>query len=480
MPTTTLSQQFARFAAGAHARATGSRLFACLRDLDANQRVSADELRAVSNRRLRAIIQHAYAHVPYYRRVFDERGLTPTDIATHEDLPLLPVLTKQVIRDHYTELHAVPRPPRTSESCTGGSTGETTKFLATKEMRDWHDAAKLRAWDWAGYQLGTPLALLWGSPYDVAKYNSLPGRLRRLCNRELLLSAGALSEATCDAYIDGMRRAKVRGLHGYAGATYALARHCVDKGIDDIRLDFVLTAAETLFDHRRQTIEQAFGCSVFDHYGSRETALVSHECPEHGGYHVSIDTGIIEVVRDGKPVGPGEMGSVIVTGFHTRAMPLIRYEIGDVAVAADAPCPCGRPFPTLKSVEGRLSDMIVLRDGRVISPMFTVGLLFPDPEGNWGGDSDELDHVHQHQVVQESYDEFTVRLVLRDGFAIDRYRYIEGNLQRAFGEQVRVTVEQVAEIPATGSGKRQPIMSKVASSLRSPVTPGENPALPSS
>ncbi|MBN2309034.1 MAG: phenylacetate--CoA ligase family protein [Candidatus Hydrogenedentes bacterium] len=470
----------AEWAARTHAWATGSRLFACWRELEAAERLSADELQALSNRRLRETLRYAYAHVPYYRRVFDERGLVPDDIASAADLPLLPVLTKRIIRDEYAALHADPQPPDAYESSTGGSTGEALKFRATRELHDWHNAAKLRAWKWAGYRMGTPLALLWGSPYDVAKFRSLKGRLRRLCNRERLLSAHALSDAICEQYVErmrrtgvrrtgvrgtGVRRSNVRALHGYAGAVYALARLCLNKGIDDIRLDFVLTTAETVFDYRRAAIEEAFGCRVFDHYGSRETSMVSQECGEHGGYHVSIDNGIIEIVRDGQPVGPGETGSVLVTGFHNRAMPLIRYEIGDVAVAADKPCGCSLPFPTFKSVEGRVSDMIVLRDGRVISPMFVIGLLFPNPEGNWGGGSEELDHVDQYQVVQEDYDAFTVRLVLKDGYPLERYRYIEGNLQRSLAPGIRVRLEQAESIAPTDSGKRRPVMSRVPSPL---------------
>ena len=102
-------------AARAHAWATGSRLFACYRELQANQRLSADELRAHSNRNLRKTIAHAHEHVPYYRRLFRERGLEPRAIRTVDDLPLLPVLTKQIIRSHFDELHPVPLPK-------GGST----------------------------------------------------------------------------------------------------------------------------------------------------------------------------------------------------------------------------------------------------------------------------------------------------------------------------------------------------------------------
>jgi phenylacetate-CoA ligase len=272
-----------------------------------------------------------------------------------------------------------------------------------------------------------------------------------------------LSDTTCREYIDRIRRSAVRGIHGYANAVYRLATYCMDHDIDDIRLDFVLTTAETLFDPWRPVIEQAFHCRVFDHYGSRETSLVSHECPRHDGYHVSIDTGIIELVRNGNPVGPGEAGDVLVTEFHNHAMPLIRYEIGDVAVASPAPFSCcSLPFPTIHAIEGRTNDMITLRDGRVVNPILLVTLLSPNAKKNFGRPCPELRHVDEYQIVQESFDDLTVNLVLKPGMAIARYDFIADNIKQYLGPHMNVHVRAVGAIPTSGSGKRRRIVSRVS------------------
>jgi phenylacetate-CoA ligase len=448
-------------AATLHALARGSRLPSAVRELRDSEALSPAALRAESERRLRETIAYAYRSIPYYRRVMDERGLAPRDIATAADLERLPVLTKRLLKEHFAELQPARLPRGSRVSITSGSTGEPTRFLATRAMHDWHDAAKLRAWRWAGYALGTPTALLWGSHLDLRRFESLAGRLRRVVNRELLLYAHGLSDSVCRSYVERMRRHGVEALHGYPNSIYELARHCLERGVEDVRLRFVLTTAETLLPPRRAAIERAFGCPVFDYYGSREVSLVSQECAAHRGYHVSIDNGLLEIARDGRAVAPGESGDILVTDFRNRALPFLRYAVGDVARQATEPCGCGLPFPVFAAVEGRLSDTIRLRDGSTRSPLMMTSLIYPDPTA-WGRADPEIVNLRQWQIVQESFDEFTVRLVLEKPRPPERYAHIARNFARYVSAEARVRIELVDSLPAAASGKRRPVISRVA------------------
>jgi phenylacetate-CoA ligase len=300
---------------------------------------------------------------------------------------------------------------------------------------------------------------LWGSALDVERFRSWSGRLRRLANREHLFNAHDLSDATCRTFAHRMARVGIEGIHGYPNAIHRVARQVLDQGIE-IPLRFVLTTAETLLPDRRAVIEEAFGCPVFDYYGSRETSMVSQECPSHGGYHISIDNGAIEIVRDGRAVEPGEMGQVLVTDFRNRAMPLIRYAIGDVARAAAEPCACGRPFPVFRHVEGRVSDMFRLRDGQVRTPLLLTSLIYPDA-GSWGYPTPEVLNILQWQMIQEAYETFTIRLVLETPAPPETYGYLDENFRRYVTPRARVRIEIVDEIPATGDGKRRPIVSRI-------------------
>ena len=111
----------------------------------------------------------------------------------------------------------------------------------------------------------------------------------------------------------------------------------------------------------RAQIEHAFQAECFDDYSTFEFHHVAYECPRHR-YHLAADNVAVEFVRDGRPARPGEEGEILLTGLTNNAMPLIRYAIGDVGVPGDEICPCGRGFPTMQLIQGRVDDFVVLPD----------------------------------------------------------------------------------------------------------------------
>jgi len=457
-----MSKNIAFSAYGLNDIVKGSRFISSYRSLLDNMRMSADEMVHYSNLKLQGIIKYAYENTPYYRRILDERNLKPGDIRCAEDLQLLPILTKRIIRRHFDELQPSRLPPDSYFRITSGTTGEPMKFLITLEACNWRDAAKLRGRNWTGFTLGTSTILLVGSTFDYDKFYTLGGRLRRWINREKVLNTHMLNDEICRDYIDIIRRTAPKTLNGYVNSLYCIAKYCLEHGVEDLRFDFVFPEAETLMDFQRKTIEKAFNCRVIDHYATRETSLVSHECPHNGGYHVSIDNGVIEIVRDGRWVQPGELGNVLVTDFHNRAMPFIRYQIEDVAVRGEGPCSCSRPLPTIKSIEGRMINLITLENGRIVHPFYAIYLFYPDPEGNVVKEDIDLQGILKYQVIQESYTEFRIKLVLKQGDQLGKYKYIVENYKRYFGPRTHVELESVPEIPAGPSGKQQLIISKVS------------------
>src|SRR6185437_7676900 len=131
-----------------------------------------------------------------------------------------------------------------------------------------------------------------------------------------------------------------------------------DRGITSIRPVAVITSSETLSADVRRTIEDAFACPVFDHYGAAEMAAFITQCAA-GAYHCNSDYGVVELLRDGHAVAPGEMGEIVATGFINPVMPFIRYATGDLAVRGAARCPCGRGFPILRRILGRMDDVLI-------------------------------------------------------------------------------------------------------------------------
>jgi len=177
---------------------------------------------------------------------------------------------------------------------------------------------------------------------------------------------------------------------------------------------------------------------------------LASECGAHRGYHVHAEVVIVEVVGpDNRPCAPGERGRVLVTDLSNHAFPFIRYEIGDMAVRAeDAPCPCGVTLPRLQAVEGRIADMVVLRDRVLTPPNFTI--LFSDIRG-----------IKAYQVRQQAIDRIDVYVVPDHDYTEEVSRYVLGAIEQMVAGQARVTLNKVSEIAVSESGKRRFVVSTV-------------------
>lgn len=460
----TFPSQSTRVALGrAYLRVRRPGTLAHLDQLLAHERLTRQELEAVSNSRLRHIIAYAYENVPYYRALLDRCHIPPAAVKTRADLQRLPPLTKALIREHFGALTSRVSVPRTRQASTGGSTGEPLRFLTTSDVKDWHDAAKLRFWRYAGLELGTRHALVWGSTFDVKRLQKGSARLERFLGRQLLLDAHTLSEERLDAYAARLAKFRPRVIHGYAQTVHAIARHLLGRGISLPTVRSVITSAETLYPHHRGVIEQAFGCEVFNRYASRETALEVQECERHEGMHISIDTAILEVVDDqDREADEGTSGRLLVTDLTNFAMPLIRYQIEDVGVATQQFCSCGRPFPMIRNIEGRVSDLVILGDGRMIHPLFMMYLMYPTPTQDWNeGMEQPVPGIRQYEITQTDYHAFDLRIVLDDGWDGSHLGYLSDNFRRYLGTDTRVTIAIVPEIPAGPSGKRRYVRSEL-------------------
>lgn len=150
-------------------------------------------------------------------------------------------------------------------------------------------------------------------------------------------------------------------IRGYASSVYMFAKYLKDMGVRSIKPRTILTSAEMLFPQYRTTIEEVFGCKVYDYYGGREIGALAIECEEHNGFHISAENVLMEFIRDNEQV-TDESGSIYVTNFRNYGMPLIRYDIGDIGKPSQESCNCGRGLPIIKTLDGRASQYIAIYD----------------------------------------------------------------------------------------------------------------------
>lgn len=400
--------------------------------------------------RLRFMIAYVHQHVPYYRRVMDERGLEPSDITTAEDLVKLPVLTKTDIRENSEALVSTAMSRRSMRKVyTSGTTGHAVNFFWDRTIEVVNNACLWRARRWAGLRFGDPYATLLGKMV-AAPYRKSPPfwRVNRPWN-QLFMSPHHLTEENLAHYIGALRDFGAVALDAYPSAAALLARF-LERADEYLPLRCVLTTAEPLLEEDRRIIAERFQCDVFDGYSQAERVVYSAECEAHHGHHLFPEYGICEVVDgEGTPVAPGTPGRLVGTGLHNLAMPLIRYDVGDMASLSDEPCPCGRTLPLMGLVATRQGDIITTPDGRLLPPLMVLR-PFKYVEG-----------IRASQFVQHSPTDYTVRIVIDRELSAAEKEELVRNLCARLGAVVNIRIERVDDIPKSANQKFRRVLSEV-------------------
>ena len=411
------------------------------------------DIQTLQMHKLEILLRHAYENVSFYRRRFSEAGLRPQDIQSPDDLAWLPVLTKSDIQDHLHELLAkgVDR-RRLIENHTGGSTGHPLTFYQDANYWAWADADLLRNYCMAGYQLGMRWAFLWGSDYDARAHKGWFGRLKdRVIYNMIWINTFDLSAETLARQAEQLVRFQPQILIAYVSSATLLARVVREQHIEGIRPRAIQTSAEVLTPDDRQFLEETFGCPIFDRYGCREVSNIAHECEAHAGLHIVAENNLVEFIKEsGRPAKSGEEGRMIVTNLNNYAMPFIRYDVGDVGVLSDRPCPCGRGLPLMEAVKGRTTDVFTSPSGRLLHGEFFTHLFY------------KIQGVYQFQVVQETLEDLNIRIVPGPQFDQDKtFHFLEETIHRYGDPRFQVHFELCEQIPSSASGKYRFTVSKL-------------------
>ncbi|MEE2775988.1 MAG: hypothetical protein VYE73_04410 [Acidobacteriota bacterium] len=231
-------------------------------------------------------------------------------------------------------------------------------------------------------------------------------------------------------------------LSGYGASVARVAAGVGTAEGERIRPRFVMTGGESLSAAMRQTIEEAFEVPAYDLYGSTEANLLAWQCAETGLYHVCDDNVVVELLCDGEPVGEGEEGEVFVTLLHSRAMPFLRYRLGDLAVRGPERCPCGAPWSTIDAIRGRTLEEVVLPDGTFLHHWWAVEPMIE--QGPW---------ILSYRLVQSTPGEITFEVVARDEPSSEEIEAVRSCGRATFGDDVDFRLVLVDELPPGPAGK---------------------------
>ena len=428
--------------------------YAEYRDLLARtERFSRAELEDYQDKRIRAIVAHAYENVPFYRKRFDDLKLTPRDVRGRRDLPKIPVLTRDDIKKNFDDLRSRDVSPRAMR--TGHTSGTTGTPLTVGYDQDtvWMTYAVFdRHYRWAGCRLardGDRIAVARGNVIVPLDQKTPPFWRTNRRHNQLLLSSFHLSKANLPAYFEALSRFKPAVLDGYPSTLYVLAKYLESRG-ETFPLRAAVTSSETLYDFQRQVIQERFACPVFDYFALAERVVFSHECERHEGHHVAMEYGCAEVVdADGQPVPRGTVGKLVGTSLHNLAMPLIRYVTNDMTALTARDCSCGRGLELMDDVTTKAEDVLTLKDGRLISPSVLTHPFKP------------LDCIEGSQIVQTAPDAVTVRIVPGADYSDALTAHLVHELQARLGDGVRIDVQMVDKLEVSRNGKFKWVISKV-------------------
>lgn len=403
-------------------------------------------LKEIQNRKLRAVVKHAYEHTPFYRRKFDQAGVKPSDIKSADDLSKIPITTKTEIQASAT--NDIVANDTNVNNCfkevTSGSTGIPLAVFIDGKAQDFRLAMWVSAYLENGLRIKDKMAII-KDPRLFASNKRWIERLGILRRKELSIFDDVQHQAR---FLESYRPDVIKG---YSSALTILADFCKDRK-HNISPNFVFAGAELLLEADRKLIGSVFGCDVLDCYSSTEFGLMAWECRNHMGYHLNTDGTIFEFVRNGEAVASGERGEIVCTNLSNYAMPLIRYRLGDEGIPVEQRCSCGRSLPLLKILEGRADDFLTALDGRIISP--TVFSPYP---------FESLKGMKEFKVVQERKDKLTIQIVAKEDFPIDNqiFEMARREIERVFGEGVQVDFKILEKIDKDSSGKLRKIVSRV-------------------
>ncbi|MGC1122534.1 MAG: hypothetical protein WBA22_15715 [Candidatus Methanofastidiosia archaeon] len=409
-----------------------------------NQYMTAETLRRLQEKRIRFLVDFAYNNSPIYHQKLRDAGITPQDIAELEDIQKIPLITKEEIRTVFP--HGIVAPGFCQENCTvkttSGTSGSVFTVLYDKEAEAHFSAISYRDHLAQGVRPWHKFFVLHHDPAQLKRPFKNPfQRVRGV--------SGVLPE---EELVELARAFQPDFMGGHPSTYVAMARVVKNKEIKDLNPQTVLLGGEIAYLSYRTYIEKVFRCRTLNKYGAYEAYSIAWEC-QHHSMHINADSVLVEFLKEGEPVAPGERGEIVITNLWNKAMPLIRYRMGDIGIRSEESCECGRGLPLMKDLEGRADDFIVLPSGRAVPPTRLIPPFFLTP------------HVGQFKMIQETPSDIQIQIVPRGTLPEEEEKALLKQIRDVFQEPVNIEIEKVEKIQQEGRGKFKAVISKVGMSL---------------
>ena len=392
-----------------------------------NRRLSTAELEAVRDKKLQAIIRHAYENVPYYRSLFQVAGLVPDEIRTVSDLQRIPITTKDDLRTAGVECSTAKGTDLAVCQVvhTSGTTGKPFAICLTGRDLRARRLIEFRTLLSIGFRPQDRLTVLGPAQPHVMRLHQRLGFYR---------SVNISPALSLDDQIDLLKRSRPTILWAYPTVLKALLCR-VNYRLDTVaKPRLLITSSEVCDDILKARIQKNFKIEMFNFYAANEVGRIAAECPAQEGLHVNEDHVILECVNSKYPTELGGSGEAVVTSLNVLAQPFIRYYLGDVFRWTGKPCSCGSPFPQISPPLGRWDDTVKLPSGKIVSLWPLTFILR------------KMDRLEQYRIIQESIERLIVELVFSEKPNDDALVQLRSRVMEHLGESVSVDIQCVDEI----------------------------------
>ncbi len=415
-------------------------------------RWSRKQLEDFQNKNVRQIVSYAYEHVSFYHRKLDELGIKPADIRTVSDLNRIPVTRREELQKHGEDLISNDFDSKKLKIVsTSGSTGQPFLTRITDAENDFRKVRILRVNIICGQKPRDRWVVV-----TAPQHRAQVSTLQRFLGLYIPFPVSVFDDPKTQ--LARIEKLVPDVLDGYSSSILLLAQEA-DKARSRIAPRMIISGAELIDASSRKYVEDVFDAPFYDEYGCVELGRLAWQCKKKKRYHIDADSVIMEFLdKDGEKVGPGETGEIVCTSLFNYAMPFIRYSVGDMGrVAKESECSCGISFPLMEVIEGRNDSLVVLSDGRVLSPIVFAWImdLFK-----------YFTHISQYRVVQKRINLFRFIIKRRDS-EVDEER-MEAELTQHFrrflnldASEVDSEVVFVDEIPLDKSGKLRKVISEI-------------------
>ncbi len=389
-----------------------------------------DRVKEYQDKCLRRLVRHSYETVPYYKKEFDDCGFNPYKFKHADELSVLPVITKEVLKNHLQEfISDANLKSRTFIHLTGGTTGKSLSYYTTlnEQSEQWavwwryRENLGIKRTDWCGE---------FGSKLTVPKDQKKPPYWRfDNVEHRIFFSPYHLNADTVRDYAEGLM--KVRWVHGYTSKLADMACQLAGAGIT-IPMDFVTIGAENMYAIQEKLLKQAFGCNVYQHYGLTEgVANISQSFD--GVMRVDEDFCYVEFIDNGID------HSIIGTNLHYYRMPLIRYDTGDYGELSGSQ---DGGFRIVESLHGRDSEYIERPDGTKITAVEFDEEIFA-----------KVGHMAEAQVAQKSKNELEIRVIKLEEYGKEDENVMLKRLREVVGESMNYVIAYPRELEKAKNGK---------------------------